>query len=202
MGEQRPEITDDQAIAVRAACAGILLLCGLAGAAAGEIADLARDAETKLQAKQPIQAIESLDRALRLAHEQAAFAFRKAIFVAEQPTGFGIYRVRADNVFKSGEPLIAYVEPVGVGWTKQPDGTFQSLITVDFEIRSPEGKVLTGKKDFGRFAFASHEQNTEIFTHVTLNLTNAPAGKYVLGVIYHDKIKDKSATFDLPFEVK
>jgi hypothetical protein len=185
-----------------AACAGIFLLCGLAGATAGEIADLARDAEAKLQAKRPIEAIESLNRALRLAHDQTPLAFRKAIFVADPPTGFGVYHVRADNVFKSSEPLVAYIEPVGVGWTKQSDGTFQSLITVDFEIRSPEGKFLTGKTDFGRFAFTSHERNTEIFTHITLNLTNAPAAKYMLAVIYHDKITGKSATFDLPFEIR
>jgi hypothetical protein len=39
-------------------------------------------------------------------------------------------------------------------------------------------------------------------THLTLNLTGAEPGKYVFGVIYHDKTTGKSANVDLPFEIK
>ena len=184
------------------ACAGIALLFGLRGVAAGEIADLARDAEAKLQAGQNVPAIENLRQALRLAHDQGGLAFRKAVFVTEAPQGFGLYKERASNVFNQGEPLIAYIEPVGIGWAKQDGGNFHSLLTVDFEIRSPTKEILTGKRDFGQFEFLSHEQNTEVMTHLTLNLTGAPAGKYVLGVVYHDKTTGKSAGADLPFEIR
>jgi hypothetical protein len=37
---------------------------------------------------------------------------------------------------------------------------------------------------------------------VTLNLTGATAGKYVLGLTYHDGATGKSANFDLPFEIR
>jgi hypothetical protein len=73
---------------------------------------------------------------------------------------------------------------------------------VDFEIRSPAGDILTGKRDFGRFEFKSREQNTEVMTHVTLNLTGARPGKYIFGIIYHDKTTGKSASVDLPFEIR
>jgi hypothetical protein len=180
----------------------IALLCSLGSVAAGEIADLARDAEAKLQAGKSVEAIGNLQRALRLAHDQSPLVLRKAVFVSERPAGFGIYKERPDNVFKPGVPLIAYVEPVGIGWAKQDGGTFHSLLTVDFEIRSPDGEILTGKRDFGRFEFTSREQNTEVMTDLTLSLTGAPPGKYVFGVIYHDKTTGKSASVDLPFEIK
>ncbi len=180
----------------------VALLIGLGGARAGEIAELARDAEAKLQSGQNVEAIENLRRALRLAHDQSPLSFRKAVFVSEPPSGFGIYKVRASNVFQVGEPLIAYVEPIGVGWAKQDAGSFHSLLTVDFEIRSPAGDILTGKRDFGRFEFVSREENTEMMTHLTLNLSGAQPGKYIFGVIYHDTTTGKSASADLPFEIK
>jgi hypothetical protein len=182
--------------------AGIALLFGLAAAAAGEISDLAREADAMLQSGQNAEAIEKLRQALRLAHDQSPLAFRKAVFVSEAPAGFGIYKPRDNNVFKLGEPLIAYIEPLGVGWGKRDGGLFRALLTVDFEIRLPSGDILAGKRDFGHFEFTSREQNTEIMTHLTLNLTGARPGKYTFGVIYHDKTTGKSASVDLPFEIR
>ncbi len=187
---------------IRMICGCLALLCALGSARAGEIVDLARSAEALLQSGQNVEAIDTLRRALRIANDQSPLALRKAVFVAEPPQGFGIYKERPNNVFRQGEPLVAYVEPIGIGWTKGDGGTFHSLLTVDFEIRSPSGEILAGKRDFGRFEFTSREQNTEIMTHLTLNLTGARAGKYVFGVLYHDKTTGKSASADLPFEIK
>ena len=186
----------------RIVCACLLLISNPGNAFAGEILDLAQIAESKLGTGQGVDAIEALRVALRLAHDKSPLAFRKAVFVSEPPKGFGIYAPRGDTVFKKGESLVAYVEPVGIGWAKQSDGSYHSLLTVDFEIRSPTGDILTGKRDFGRFEFKSREQNTEVMTHLTLSLTGAEPGKYVFGVIYHDTTTGKSANVDLPFEIK
>ena len=171
-------------------------------AEAGEIADLGRDAETMLQSRQYVSAIENLRQAMRLAQDQMPLSVRKALFVSEEPQGFGIYKERGSDVFRQGVPLLVYIEPIGVGWKKQDDGYFHSLLAVDFEIRSPAGDILTGKRDFGRFAFTSHEQNTEIMTRLTFTLTGAKPGKYVLGVLYRDMVTGKSTTFDLPFSIQ
>jgi hypothetical protein len=184
------------------AWAAALLLAGTTIVSAGEITDLAKDAEAKLQAGKSIEAIETLRRAVALADARTPLTFRKAVFVAETPIAFGVYKPRAGNVFNAGEPLIAYLEPVGMGWAPQDGALFHSLLTADFEIRSPDGQVLAGKREFGRFEFVSHEQNKEIRTDVTVNLTGASAGKYVLGVTYHDTVTGKSANFDLPFEIR
>ncbi len=181
---------------------GLALLCGTGSAAAGEIADLAAKAESQLQAGQGAAAIETLRTAMLAANNKTPLAFRKAIFVSEPPRGFGIYKERPNKVFAQNEPLVAYVEPVGIGWAKQGDGTLHSSLAVDFEIRNPKGDILAGKRDFGQFEFTSHEQNMEVMTHVTLNLTGASPGQYIFGLIYRDKITGKSANVDLPFEIK
>lgn len=180
----------------------LVLASTVTTAAPGEITDLASEAEAKLQAGKAVEALEDLRKAVRRAHNQSALAFRKALFVAEPPGGFGIYKPRPNAVFKKGEPLVAYVEPVGVGWEKKGPDTYHALLTADFEVRNLQGDILAGKRDFGNFEFTSMEENTEIMTKVTLNLTGAPAGKFILGVIYHDKTTGKQATLELPFEIK
>ncbi len=186
----------------RVICTSVALLSTSYHAGAGDIADLGRGAETMLQSGQYVSAIENLRQAMRLAQDQMPLSIGKAVFVSEEPQGFGIYKERGSDAFKQGMPLLVYVEPIGVGWRKQDDGYFHSLLAVDFEIRLPAGDILTGKRDFGKFAFKSHEQNTEIMTRLTLTLTGAKPGNYVLGVVYRDMITGKSTTFDLPFSIQ
>lgn len=125
---------------------------------AGEIEDLARQAEAKAAAGQHAEAVETLRRALTLLSAKGPLTLRRAQFITAPPKGFGIYQPRANNLFRTGEPLIIYVEPVGIGW-RMADKVNRSLMVTDFEIRTADGKVLGGQKDFGRFEFASHEQN-------------------------------------------
>jgi hypothetical protein len=180
----------------------LLIVLGFATTSrAGEIEALAREAEAKAAAGQHVEAANALRQALATLAANAPLSLRNVQFVAGAPKGFGIYQPRGGNSFPPGEPLVVYAEPFGVAW--QPEGEqFNALLTVDFEIRTPAGEILTGKKDFGRFAFTSRERNLEIMTHLTLNLSGAPAGDYVFGATYHDKMSGKSASLDLPFQIK
>ena len=168
---------------------------------AGEVEDLARQAEAKANAGQHGEAVDLLRRAIATLTAKAPLTLRRVQFIAEPPKGFGIYKPRANNVFRQGEPLIIYAQPVGVGW-KEADGVNQALIVTDFEIRSPDGKILGGQKEFGRFEFASREQNHEIMTHLTITLSGAPAGSYVFAATYRDQVSGKSASLELPFEIR
>jgi hypothetical protein len=123
------------------------------------------------------------------------------LFVTGAPSGFASYEPRADNVFKPGEPLIVYTEPIGISWQQEGD-TVSSKLAVDFELRSPDGAVLGGQKGFGEFAFTAREQPIDYMAHVTINLTGAPAGNYILGLTVRDVNSGKTASADLPFEIK
>src|ERR1700728_1790883 len=65
-------------------------------------------------------------------------AVRKALFVAEHPQGFGQYVERPTSVFKPGEKLVAYAEPIGYGWKDIGNGEYQFGFKVDFLIKSPD----------------------------------------------------------------
>jgi hypothetical protein len=180
----------------------VTFLAGFMGSAlAGEIADLGREAETKANAGQHLEAVETLRRAIGLLTAKGPLGVRRVQFIVEPPKGFGIYQPRPSDVFRQGEPLIVYAEPVGMGWVKEGE-TNRALVLTDFEIRTPDGKVLGGQKEFGRFQFISREQNQEIMTHLTITLSGAPVGRYIFVATYRDQVNGKSVNFELPFEIK
>ena len=181
------------------ACAATAAL--VAFPARADVEELGRKAAREIAAGQHLEAVETLRSAVGEAALGGPLLFRQHLFTTEAAKGFGLYNPRKDTVFKRGEPLLVYVEPVGFGW--QPEGdVYTSLLTTDYEIRTPQGQILAGQREFGRFAFASRDQNHEVMTTLTLNLSGAKPGDYVLGVTYHDKTTGKSASFDLPFKVK
>lgn len=176
-----------------------LMLC--VTAEAGELQDIAGKAETQAKAEQYAEAFETMREALYLLWGKSPLHFRRAFFVTQKASGFGVFKKRTSNEFKQGEPLLIYVEPAGYGW-RQDGPIYQSEVTADFELREPNGNILGGQKDFASFNFRSHDRNIEYFMNLTYNLSGIRAGKYIIGTQFRDKVSGKSASFDLPFEVK
>lgn len=182
--------------------AGLVVLLGLClPGAAGPLLDKANEAETALSAGEGTRAVLLMREALFEAWRAAPLTVETAIFVEAQADGYGIYTERADNVFAEGEPLRIYLEPVGFDW-KQAEGFHTSLLTVDFDLTSPDGKVLAGQKGFGRFEFKSHVPNTEYMANLTLNVSGAEAGDYLLVLTINDEYSGSSARVQLPFVIK
>jgi hypothetical protein len=75
-----------------------VLAVSLVPALAGEVENLARDAEAKAKAGDTVAAVETLRRAIGVVMTQGPLTLRKVQFIAEPPKGFGIYKTRADNV--------------------------------------------------------------------------------------------------------
>ena len=150
---------------------------------------------------QSLQDVEKAQAALIAAWEKTPLSVRRAIFVAKKAQGFGQFEERSSNVFKPGEPLIAYAEPVGYGWKDVGNGVFEFGFAVDFLIKSPDGKILAGQQDFAKLAERSHARNLEFMVTLTLNVTGAPPGDYVVEYKMRDIAGDKSTSFELPFKI-
>jgi hypothetical protein len=150
---------------------------------------------------QTLQEIDKRDAAVIEAWNAAPLAVRKAIFVSEHPVGYGEYTERPNNAFKQGEKLIAYAEPIGYGWKDAGDGQNQFGFKVDFVIKSPDGKVLGGQENFADLTQTSHARNREFMIVLTLSLSDAPPGEYVVEYKLHDIASNKTATFSLPFKI-
>ena len=186
------------AFAFAVAAAGV----GLLGTAhAEDLTDLAKQAQKDAKDGKNLEAYDTMRKAALDVWTSSPLLFRKAIFVTKAPSGFGIYDPRADSTFKPGEKLLIYVEPVGFAW-KEKNGLNHAQLVADLVLKDDEGTVLGEQKGFGTFTFDSREENMEVMTALTIDFNEAPAGKYAAELKFTDTQGDKSATFELPFEIE
>jgi hypothetical protein len=175
----------------------------LAGAAAGaqSLADKAREAEALADQGKFVEASDRLDQAAALLWQRAPLMFRRALWVATEPSAWGVYDPRADNVFAAGENMIAYAEPIGFGWQQAGD-IWQLRMAADVVIKSKDGTELRRIDDFQELDVASRARNREIFTSFTFTFSGIPQGEYVVETILRDTLTGKSGSFSLPFVVR
>ena len=185
----------------------ILALAVCAGASLGgvacaeELTDLAKQADSEAKAGKNLEAYDTMRKATLQVWNAGPFLFHKALFVTGSPNGFGIYDPRPDNVFKQGEKLVIYVEPVGFTWEPK-DGLNHAQIVADLVLKDGEGTVVGQQEGFGTFTFDSREENMEVMSALTIDFTEAPPGKYAAELKFTDKVGGKTASFELPFEIK
>jgi hypothetical protein len=150
---------------------------------------------------QTIEDVDKREAAVLEAWSATPLTIRRAVFVAGAPEGFGQYVERANSTFKKGEKLVTYAEPVGFGWKDIGNGLYEFGFKADFLLKSPDGKVLGGQEDFADLSQKSHARNREFMVILTLNLTGAPPGDYLIEYKLRDVTGAKSATFSQPFKI-
>lgn len=172
-----------------------------APAHAGTIADKGAEAESLLDAGDSVGAVEALDQAMEEIWQRSPLVFRKAMFVNDA-SGFGLYQPRESSVFKPGEPLVVYAEPIGFAYGQNAVGGTEISLITDFALTDPDGKQLFAKEDFLPVNLPVRYHNREFQMKLTVNLTGLPAGSYIAKFHVRDRNSDKAGDFDLPFEVK
>src|SRR5690606_9370666 len=126
---------------------------GLGGAAAAEnLTDLAKQAESEAEDGKNREAYDTMRKAALQVWASGPLFFRKAIFVTKAPGGFGIYDPRPEGTFAPGEKLFIYVEPVGFTW-QEKDGLNHAQLVADLVLKDDEGTVLGAQEGFGTFTF-------------------------------------------------
>ncbi|WP_342394678.1 hypothetical protein [Sinorhizobium numidicum] len=172
------------------------------GALAGPLSDAAAKAEKQSTSGDAAGARETLRQAVSDFSQTLPFAIGKAVFVTGEPAGYAMYEPKGDAVFKAGEALVSYVEPVGLTWKEaSAKGKLETRFTVDFDILNPKGEVLASQKAFGDFTFRGYLRNQEIYSTLTIDVTGAPSGDYVLRFRFNDVNSGKSASIDQPFKI-
>jgi hypothetical protein len=150
---------------------------------------------------QSLPEIDRREAALVEAWQKTPLTIRRAVFVSKHPDGFGMYAARETNIFKPGEQLVTYAEPVGYGWNVIGQGMYEFGFIVDFLIKQPDGKIVAGQQDFAKLARTSRVRNREFMLTLTLDVTGANPGDYVLEYKLRDITGDKSTSFELPFKI-
>ncbi len=187
---------------MRRAVLGMLLAITFAiPASAADLVAEATEAQSLADQGKYIEAIAALDAATDTLWEKAPLTFRRALWVAGPPNGFGAYNPRETNVYAAGDQMIVYAEPVGFGWSKAGD-IWQTDLAVDLTIKAKDGEVLLTKDDFQKLAIASRVRNREFMATLKLTLTGIPAGEYIAETTLRDRVTGKAATMSLPFVIK
>ena len=135
------------------------------------------------------------------------------VFVAEGTVGFyGEYREHIPaNVFRPGETIVLYVEPVGFGY--QPiagpnvedlenadasSGTLYLLnMTADMYGTDSSGTQVFALEDLPAANIISHRQITELPMTLTLSQEEPfPVGDYIITYVMHDHVTGQSFQID------
>lgn len=181
-----------------------LIACCLSGlniqpVLAGPLLDAAAEAERKAAAGDPSGAYEAIHAGLARFSANLPLSVPRALFVTETPTAYRAYTAKKEPIFASGEPILAYVEVLGLQWMPVDGDRQQAHFTVDLELSDDKGKTLALQKEFGNFTFTAHSPAQEVYTHLTLDVAGATPGTYVLRYTINDVTAERSVPFELPF---
>ncbi|MGV8937144.1 MAG: hypothetical protein ACOH2J_08485 [Allorhizobium sp.] len=180
--------------------AAMMIASSPSNAVAGPLVDAATLAEEKA-ATDPTAAYSTIREAFGDFAATLPFSIGKVVFVADKPVAYGAYTPRSGSVFKQGEPLVTYVELIGLAWKPVGDGKQQANFTVDLELSDGKGETLAKQPGFGNFTFTGYVRNQEIFTHLTLDVTGADPGDYRLRYTVNDVVGKRTTSFEQTFSV-
>lgn len=178
----------------------MLAICLLLAAPGAALANLDFDramnqAKKAIAAKDAAAAMRALGKASQAAFDALPFTAINASLVAAPPDGYGRYIPRVDNVYRPGEPLVIYMEPVGYKVVrKSGDGAYEYNIVADFNLVDAWGTVVGGRRGFGRFKGESHRFPDRLPLTFTYSLAGLPPGRYRVETILHDKLGKASYT--------
>ena len=150
-------------------------------------------------AAQDLSRVQAAEQALREAWLATPLALREVVMVTDVQ-GYGVYTPRADAVYAPVDSIVIYAAPVGYHW-QAVDGGWRFGLEADLAVLSQQGEVLLDLPDFGRAEMQSRVQNTEYHMVITLNLTGAPEGEYVLALVLTDIVSGASMQTTLPFQI-
>jgi len=146
--------------------------------------------------------IAALQDAVADAWQNMPLTQRKVAFVTADPISYGSYDERRSNVFRPGEKIITYVEPIGFTWAKNSDSTFRYGLSVDMLVKRSDGKILEGQAKVVDLVKNSHVRNQELMLVLSLSLNDVEADDYVVEYTLHDSQSNKTSKFSKNFTLQ
>ncbi|HLQ27481.1 MAG TPA: hypothetical protein VK138_16575 [Acidiferrobacterales bacterium] len=181
--------------------ASSLLCLSMTLLAASPLSKLLTEAESAYEKKDYQAAIGKLTEAQEQIRNEAPLELANVILVAQKAQGMGQgIKPRPNNRYRAGQEILVYLEPQNYGIRSQSGG-YHAQLVLDLLVKEPAGKQLFEQKAFGRFPVDTARLVRDLYLNVTVTLTGAPAGKYLLEVVAHDVVGDKSANVTIPVEI-
>lgn len=180
----------------------VLMLLAATPAFAGPVADQAAGIEAKLAQGDGAGAIGQAQDLLASVWGQAqAVSFSQALLVEQEATGYGVYNPRATNIFKPGEKILIYAEPVGFDYGNPGEGLWSVNFFIDLQVVDAGGSQLANLPEVTQYNMVSRHLNREIPANITYTLGGIKPGRYTLVTTFRDKNSQKSGSFQTAIEI-
>ena len=185
-----------------AVLAAALLALGPLAALGGPVGDQATKADQLAESGDFAGALAAADEMKGvLWDQQPALAFLNAFPVTERSAGYGLYNPRPDAIYKRGEPVQLYAEPVGFGYGDGGEGIVLVGFYVDLQVLGPDGQELANMTGITEIDYKVRARVREFAADVTYNFEGLAAGKYRLITTLRDKNSAKTGSFETDIEV-
>lgn len=173
------------------AALAMLALQAAAPVHAGEVADLARQAEDLLHADEPSTAFDAMDAAVDAFWRAAPLVIEDAHF---DPA--------PDNAtFAPASEVGIQLKPLGYGFSTDGDVN-RIALDADVEIRTPGGLILAKSDGFGRLKWKGAGKNRNFAGRVSIAMPELKTGDYEFHLTLTDVATRKTAAVVLPFSVE
>ncbi|HEX2255926.1 MAG TPA: hypothetical protein VHG92_04340 [Afifellaceae bacterium] len=186
-------------ILLRGALAAATIHFAAGAAVAGPVVEAAERAEELADAGEPVRALEALDEAVAVVWQQAPLGLRTWAIV-DEVGGYGIYDPREEAVFRPGETMRVYLEPVGFVYASQGD-MHEVGLSADLAIETPRGQIIVEAKDLFSMAWQSRNRIRELPVTFAFRVPELVPDEYRATFTVRDRNSEKTGEFSVPFRV-
>jgi hypothetical protein len=170
--------------------AAVLALAVVPPATAGDVTDLAREAEGLLAEGEPATAFDTMNAAVDAFWRAAPLIIEDARFDHEGDSA----------TFAPATRVGIHLRPLGYGFD-ETDGNFRISLDTDVEIRSPGGLILAKSEDFARLEWTGATRNRTFTARISIDMPDLKPGDYELRLTVTDAVSEKTANITLPFSI-
>lgn len=179
----------------------IALVFTLSPAIAQDLSKYCSESQSFLNENKPLKALDVLRGAVLEVWNSVPLHVEKAVLITEKAKGYEKYDARRDNVYKPGEIIRLYVEPIGLTRKKEGD-QYLTEAALDYTLAKEDGKVLTGKENFGELKAKTRTLGTNDYVDFDYNFTGLKPGNYVITTVIRDLIGSKMASVSTPVRIE
>lgn len=144
---------------------------------------------------QHAQAIDALEGALAAVREAAPLTIESFMLVGREAKQFGDFAPRTNTKFAADEPILFYMEPKNLVYGRL-GAQYVPSFEVDLEIIDASGESVASKEAFGSFRLPSMSPVQDLFLNLSVSLTGAPPGDYIIRLTVRDLNSTKKASVE------
>lgn len=162
-----------------------------------DLSKFCAEAKSFVDQNQPVLAIDAIRKAIKEVWAHTPFHIEKAVLVQDQAAGYGMYVTRPDNVYKSGDVVRLYLEPIGFTQKEKEDHYFIGM-AADFTVAKENGSIIAGQENFGKWELKNKNFATEFTVNLDYTLKGFQPGNYVIKTVLRDLDTSKTTVLNTP----